>query len=309
MQAVGIFRVFKESAGGVDSFWLARPSVATSGSSGDEGDAFIDFVMAASAPVELTHVEKGSPITVTTSGPLPHGSPVVVSGVVNLPEANGTWVLRKPDPQDDHTYELYEPSLAGSPVLAAPVEVVTSTVSRLSHAFKKIPEREGGSNVNTRLAALKPELIRWLDTERPLLQVYWSGSAEHSTVGEEDAPWRPGGGVAPLYEVAKQIKYLANSQLAPKLLFVLLLRNGAQMTLQRTILFGDASPPFEAQPTLEDLRRLTGPDDTVFSLTIPKNREHLAIELPSAADQAIVYLIKSLPSGSLVFDREETDIP
>lgn len=89
------------------------------------------------------------------------------------------------------------------------------------------------------------------------------------------------------------------SQLSPKLAFVLAAKDGDETVLRRTILFGDSPPPFGAKPRLLDRN-----GKTHFVLELPDNRETLSVELPPAAGSAsILYLVKSLPSGALVYDR------
>jgi hypothetical protein len=69
-----------------------------------------------------------------------------------------------------------------------------------------------------------------------------------------------------------------------------------RFALQRTILFGDSATPFNPTPII---------DGTLFVLKIPHNKEEVSVEVPATLKLggAKLFLVKSLPSGVLVFDE------
>lgn len=287
-QAIGVFQLIKFSG----KYLLARPSV------GNGREAFTGKVTNFFDPSPITKpiskVTGSSPITIQVDIVWPDGTPIAVSEIKDVPEANGTWVIRKIKiEQSTITYGLYEPSVAGAPLPSQIKDIVVSVVTPLEKAFAKINER----------LARQGNDPTWDSKDRPMLQVYWSGSADYSNDDGTGVAWRPGGVITPLYDQAKQIKFLANSQLSPKLAFVLAKKDGAG--LQRTILFGDSPPPFVATPRLEE-----NGGKTSFVLEIRDNRESLFVEIPqSTSGSYIIFLVKSLPSGALVYDRVLKTIP
>lgn len=111
-----------------------------------------------------------------------------------------------------------------------------------------------------------------------------------------------------MYEQAKQIKFLANSQLSPKLIFVMSVtpesRSGtqpkAESVLHRTILFGDSAPAFAAFPRLE----LVDSVPRTLVLEIPNNQENVSIQLPrKRGEDTTLFVVKSFPSGVALFGK------
>ncbi len=288
-EALGIFGLFE--SGVADQFLLARPVVGNGVSVAGEGRA-VEF-LTTTTPVDLQSVVGAAPIVIKFAADpgWADGTPIAVRGVAAVPQANGTWMVKRVTNTTDR-YTLYEPATAEL-ATTTPIEVAAASVVPLQEAFPP-------PNIEQRLRRLKFDPL-WAPTDRPLLQVHWAGAGQFPNTDGKGCAWRSGGLVAALYEQAKQVKFLANSQLAPKLAFVLTVTpaTSSTATLQRTILFGDSAPPFKAVPKL-----VTKDSETYFRLEVPNNRESLSIAVPVQANYAfILYVVKSLPSGVAVYDR------
>jgi len=208
----------------------------------------------------------------------------------------GTFVVRKPAEEEaSDWFELHVP-ITPFPGGVGSEDIFLTAVVPLSEAFTSF------SSAGLQVSALKPDRYgpRWNQEDRPILQIHWAASIDVSSPPGGIA-WRPAGVATALYEVPKQIKFLANMQLSPKLAFVLsMAKAGAtEIVFQRTILFGDAPPQFNASPTI-------GTDGSKFKfvLRIPNNREVVTVNLPPFASPVVtsLYVVKSLPSGIAVYD-------
>ena len=216
-----------------------------------------------------------------------------MAGVTGVPQANGTWIVQR---INDRQYALYEPT---STEAGDDIDGVISAVVPLREAFVEVRDQDGNLIPRLRRLELDPN---WKATDRPLLQIHWVGSAQFPNEGSKGIAWRPGGVIAGMYEQIKQVKFLTNSQLSPKLAFVMTARAGTSW--QRTILFGDSAPPFQAEPTIETVD-VDGISTTHFFLKIPNNRESLSVPVPQGvnSDDFVLHLVKSLPSGVAIYDR------
>lgn len=113
--------------------------------------------------------------------------------------------------------------------------------------------------------------------------------------------WRPGGIRVGLHKQVKQVKIFANSQLSPKLAFVMIAPAGTSW--QRTILFGDSAPPFKTEPSIETIE-VDGITTTHFFLEISNNRESLSVPVPrGVSSDFALHSVTSLPSGVAIYDR------
>ena len=289
-QANGVFGLFGNA--------LARASVGNGVAAAVSGSGAYATTFLDPFRIDLAAVDgELSPIVITLEDEPDPGhpwddgtTPIAVRGVTAVPQANGTWVVKK---VGEKKYALYEPT---SVEQGDKIPAVVSAVIPLDDAFEP---------VSTRLAGLKPDFDpHWEPLDRPLLQVHWAGAGQFPSDDGKGIAWRPGGVSAGLYEQAKQVKFLANSQLSPKLAFVLTVKAppSTAASLQRTILFGDSPPPFRAKPTL--VISGTGSDTkTFFRLEVPDNRESLSVAVPQQASyDFVLHLVKSLPSGVVVFD-------
>ncbi len=287
-QANGVFEVIGTE------HWLARPSVgngrvSTTGKAVaflNSTDAFtIEKVDGTKCPIEIT-LDAGTDDPDWETGT----TAVSVTEVTDVPQANGSWVVRR---IETRRYALYEPSTAEIPV--SEIKGVTaSAVFTLREAFEDLP----GS---PRLARLKLE-PNWKALDRPLLQIHWAGAGHFKNDDGKGVAWRPGGMMVGLYEQIKQVKFLANSQLSPKLAFVMTASAGPSW--QRTILFGDSAPPFEVEPELAEAVDEKGTKTTRLSLKIPNNRESLSVPVPrNAGDSFVLHVVKSMPSGVAIYDN------
>ncbi|MDA7978299.1 MAG: hypothetical protein MPJ50_05955 [Pirellulales bacterium] len=327
LEADGVFCLtqYKDVMGGDVSSRLAlcRPSVSIGAGTATAGGEIARSKPSARTAA-LTNVEGKSPIRVTfvegTESELANwdGASVIVRGVDGNRSAEGTWVLGNRSYDEDQqkvSFDLLEPAI--SPPLselarpstgpALTFVAVGSRVVELEEAFRPTGSRG--------LATLDANAIpQWEPTDRPLLQIYWAGAADHLAAGEFAFKTRRGGDMTQLYEQAKQIKFLANSQLSPKLIFVVnVLAEGEteddqKPVFHRTMLFGDSAPVFDAQPTLEPA------NGTVeqFVLQIPDNEEQLSVQLPRnvpSTGAATLYVVKSLPSGVAVFNTIDVAWP
>lgn len=272
---------------------LARP-VAGNGRTNSGGKARI----LGGSSVDLANVEGVTPIILTLAthpGWNEGTTVVVVSDVRDVPQANGSWVVQKlsDDESGRKRFALFEPTVAELQT-STPIPAVASAVIPLREAFPP------SADLGPRLRCLNLE-PKWEAEDRPLLQVHWAGAAQFKNEDGKGIAWRPGGVIVGLYEQIKQVKFLANSQLSPKLAFVM--TSPAGTSWQRTILFGDAAPPFKAKPLLE-VRNSNGEVSTHFRLVVPDNRESLSISIPQVENGSfILHLVKSLPSGVAVYDQ------
>ncbi|MBL8868791.1 MAG: hypothetical protein JNK90_03305 [Planctomycetaceae bacterium] len=212
---------------------------------------------------------------------------------------DGVWIIESVD--NNGKFRLFAASAAPPREKddgAQEVPVIVSRVSPLTSAFSSLGMQEDHT-----LAKLDSSVCSfWTPNSRPLLQVQWAGvQTLQNDSGSGPTP-RQGGLLIPLYEEPKQVKFLANSQLPPKLSFVLSAGNNAgdRLALQRTILFGDSAPPFAQQPSISKDKT----NSLRFVLKIPNNTEQLSVQLPTRAkvDGAMLFIVKSLPSGVLVYD-------
>jgi hypothetical protein len=288
-EALGVFGLL--DVGGKK--YLARPAVGNGDNIPRSGKVTSEFLTSDTPPRLDITVQGTTPIIITFAAGDPGwspGTPVVVTEVVEVPQANGTWVVKRLTPTG-HDYALYDPSTALTAATGG--DVVVSAVVPLGEAFNDPVTGQA------RLARLKLD-PNWKPTDRPLLQVQWTGTGQFVSENGKGVAWRTGGVVAPLYELPKQVKFLANSQLSPKLAFVLT-ATGTVATLQRTILFGDSAPPFQTQPRI--IPPQTGDTATYFQLDIPNNRERVFVAVPNVTSDVVLHVVKSLPSGIAVFDR------
>lgn len=292
----GIFRAWKRKDEEV--FELALPSVRISAAQGNGGMATSLVEGETDQKSEIDSVNGSAPIEITLKGDQPqgweHGTPIVVAGVQGAPEVNGTWIVEKID-SDGTKFHLFEPLVDGRhPAAEDKFEAIVSKVEMLSDSFREIDGQD-------QLAEMTYAPV-WKEGDRPVLQVYWSGSAD--VPRRTDVPWGRVAVLAPLYEMEKQITFLANSQLAPKLVFVLSARAKDapdKAVLQRTVLFGDAAPTFRA---VAELREEGEPKRQKLILKVPDNRESLSVQLPDLdVEDFHLYLVKSMPSGVLVYNE------
>ncbi len=283
-QVLGVFRLLEESTG--MTLFLARPSVGKPATATTQGTAGA-FLATDSKPVPLAKVVGGMPITIELSADKvwPTGTAVAVSGLSDVPEANGIWIVRGTG--DAKTFELYEPPAAGTmPDTLKEIDAVVSVVTRLGDAFER--------SLSIPRLRYDPQ---WDAKDRPQLQLLWAGRTAFAAADGTGIAWRVGGALVELYEQPKQIKFLAPSLLAAKLAFVLTAKLDSVVKFQRTILFGDAPPASKAEARI---------DGTTFILEIKNNREALSIKMPSSATKftSVLHVVKSLPSGALVYDAK-----
>jgi len=224
------------------------------------------------------------------------GKEIAIRNVTTIPQANGTWVVKS---VGAFQYALFEPTAVEKDVTSIN-DAVVSAILPLHEGFP-VPE---GSPEDLRLLSLNRDLLRrWAATDRPLLQIHWAGSSHFLNEDGNGIAWRRGGVMVGLYKQIKQLKFLANSQLSPKLAFVMTAPVG--ISWQRTILFGDSAPPLKAEPSIETVN-VDGMTTSHFFLRIPNNRESLSVPIPQAAftkKEFVFDLVKSLPSGVAVYDR------
>lgn len=253
--------------------------------------------------VDLIKVEGVTPIVVVLAsdpGWNEGTTPVVVREARGVPQANGSWVVQKlvDDPSGKKRFALFEPSVAEVGT-STTIDAIASAVIPLREAFVKVMDREGKLILRLRRLDLDP---KWIATDRPLLQIHWAGSRQFLNEDGKGIAWRLGGVMVGLYEQIKQVKFLANSQLSPKLAFVMTAPAGTSW--QRTILFGDSAPPFKAEPSIKTVEA-GSITTTHFFLKIPNNRESLSVPVPQGvnSDDFVLHLVKSLPSGVAIYDR------
>jgi hypothetical protein len=224
------------------------------------------------------------------------GKEIAIRNVTSIPQANGTWVVKS---VGAFQYALFESPAVEKDVTSIN-DAVVSAILPLQEGFP-VPE---GSPADLRFLSLNRDLLDWAPTDRPLLQIYWAGVGHFTNEDGKGVSWRRGGVMVGLYEQIKQVKFLANSQLSPKLAFVMTAPAGTSW--QRTILFADSAPPFKAEPGLIKMVDANGTLTTHFRLTIPNNREFLSVPVPQGVDnnkEFVLDLVKSMPSGVAVYDR------
>lgn len=272
---------------------LARP-LAGNGRSNSGGKARI----LGGSSVDLANVEGVTPIILTLAtdpGWNEGTTAVVVSDVRDVPQANGSWVVQKlsDDESGRKRFALFEPTVAELQT-STPIPAVASAVIPLREAFPP------SADLGPRLRRLNLE-PKWKVEDRPLLQIHWVGSAQFPNEDGKGIAWRQGGVMVGLYEQVKQVKFLANSQLSPKLAFVMTAPAGTSW--QRTILFGDSAPPFKAEPNIDTVEA-DGITTTHFFLKIPNNRESLSVPVPEGVTgKFALHVVKSMPSGVAIYDE------
>jgi hypothetical protein len=274
-----------------------------------EAGTATNFLDAEPESVDITHVDGPSPVRVKLDHDPAWAEGTAVAVDVVVPQTGtvgqtrslvikSTFVVRR---LDDGWYELHTPITASK--LADP-EVFVSAVVPLADAFEQLQAPAGGPDHHLSSLKLDPE---WNPTDRPILQVHWSAAVDLS-VPPGGLPWKSVGVSTALYEQPKQVKFLANMQLYPKLAFVLSMEreisSQREILFQRTILFGDSPPPFDARPRIEP----DGVGAFKFVLEIPLNRESVTVPLrlpmtSSTRVESVLYVVKSLPSGIAVYDR------
>ncbi len=303
--ANGVFAVLGADNDSPDNKPLARPSVGNGLTAQDEGSACA-FLDKPANSFCLKEVTGDTPLLIKLKDvdsdgnhiedpDWDEGKEIAIRNVTSIPQANGTWVLKK---VGAFQYAIFEPPTVEKDVTSID-DAVISAVVPLREAFVQVRDQDG--NFIPRLGRLELD-PKWEATDRPLLQVHWVGSAQFPNEDVKGIVWRPGGVMVGLYEQVKQVKFLANSQLSPKLAFVMTAPAGTSW--QRTILFGDSAPPFKAEPTIE-MVEIDGIKTTHFFLKIPNNCESLSVPVPPGvnSDDFVLHLVKSLPSGVAIYDR------